>query len=307
MANHLPERFETSFQQASYEASFGGIIGNLLFFKPAEADIFHITGDINYLMLKLPRSKTVLTIHDLSILYYRKGLRRWIIKKLLFELPARRSKYLTVISKATRDELVAQTGCDPQKIRVIENALDDGMKPLEKPPFNSERPNILQVGTMPYKNIPNVIRAIEGLDCTLTIVGEPDAETSKLLEKTDISYRVEPSLNADAMREAYRNADIVTFCSVFEGFGLPVIEAQAMRTPLVTSNIEPMKSVAGDGALLVDPRRPEEIRQAIESIIADPALRDRIVELGAENVKRFDPAITAKNYMRVYEEIIQSQ
>ena len=284
-----------------------GIIRNLLSFKPAEADIYHVTGDVNYLALKLPPDKTVLTIHDLSILHYRNGLRRWVLKKLLFDLPARRSKYLTVISQATRDELLKQTGCEAEKIRVIENALDERMKAADKPPFNSACPNILQVGALPYKNVPNLIRAIEGLECTLTLVGEPDEETLRLLREKSISYRNEKSLEGDAMREEYRKADIVTFCSVFEGFGLPIIEAQAMRTPLVTSNIEPMKSVAGDGALLVDPRNPAEIRQAIESIILDYRVREDLVERGLENVKRFDPATIAGSYTKLYEEIMQSQ
>ena len=307
MATNLPsDKFDTSFQQAKFGAGVTGIVRNLLSFKPSDADIFHVTGDVNYLALKLPPEKTVLTIHDLSILHYRTGLRRWILKKLLFELPAHRSKYLTVISKATRDELVKQTRCRPEKIRVIGNPLDERMRGGEKPPFNSARPNILQVGTLPYKNVPNLIRAIEGLECTLTLVGEADEETSRLLQETDVSYRNAKTLDGDAMREAYRSADIVTFCSVFEGFGLPIIEAQAMGTPVVTSNAEPMKSVAGDGAILVDPRNPSEIREAIESIIHDARLRDELVERGLENVKRFDPATISKSYAELYEEIYRS-
>lgn len=304
--NLTAEKFETSFQQAAFGASLSGIIRNLISFKPADADIYHITGDINYLALKLPPEKTVLTIHDLSILHYRKGLRRWVLKKLLFDLPARRMKYVTVISQATRDELVKQTGCEPEKIRIINNPLDDRMKSADKPAFNTGCPNILQVGTLPYKNVPNLIKAIEGLSCTLTLVGEPDEETSRLLSEKKVSYRNEKTLDADAMREAYRTADIVTFCSVFEGFGLPIIEAQAMRTPVVTSNLEPMKSVAGGGALLVDPRNPAEIRQAVERIIQDAGLREELVKRGLDNIKQYDPAAIAKIYAELYEEIIHS-
>ncbi|HKP70994.1 MAG TPA: glycosyltransferase family 1 protein [Pyrinomonadaceae bacterium] len=308
MARNLPaERFETSFQQAEFGPGIGGIIRNLLSFKPfADADIYHVTGEITYLILKLPPAKSVLTIHDLTVLNYRKGLRRWAVKKLLFELPAKRAKYLTVISAATRDELVRVTGCDPGKIRIIENALDEEMTPMEKPPFNVERPNILQVGTTPYKNIPNLVRAIKGLSCTLTIVGDPDKETRRLLEEKKIAHRIEESLGTEAMREEYRKADIVAFCSMFEGFGLPIIEAQAMRTPLVTSNVDPMRSVAGDGALLVDPQDPSDIRRGIESIIRDESLRLELVERGLSNVKRFDPATVAANYAELYEEMVHS-
>ena len=301
-----PERFETSFQQAPFHSSVTGIFKNLLSFTPREADIYHVTGDINYLALILPPEKTVLTIHDLSILNYRKGLRRWILRKLLFELPARRSRYLTAISQATKDELVRQTGCEPEKIRLIENPLDESLKRAEKPGFNSDCPNILQVGTLPYKNVPNLIQAITGLKCTLTIVGDLDSDTRKLLHEADISYRNESALGSEAMSEKYREADIVTFCSVFEGFGLPIIEAQAMRTPVITSDIEPMKSVAGDGALLVDPRDPADIRAAIDSLIADASLRADLVQRGARNVKRFDPTVITESYIELYTEVTNS-
>lgn len=301
-----PERFESSFQQVPHATGLSAMVKNLLQFVPEEADVLHVTGDIGYIALKLPTEKTVLTIHDLSVLNYRTGVRRWLLKKILFEWPVRRLKYLTVISQATYDDLLRHTRVDPAKVRIIENPLDDALSTDAKPPFNSDRPNILQVGTLPYKNVPNLIRALRGLDCNLTIVGKLDTEVRRLLEENDIWFDNEESLDDAGMKEAYRRADIVTFCSVFEGFGMPIIEAQAMQTPVVTSNIEPMKSVAGDGAIFVDPRNPDEIRNAIESIIGNSEARDRLVRAGSRNVARFAPSAIAEKYSKLYAEVIAS-
>lgn len=302
--NLRPDAFETEFQQVKFPAGIGGIFRNLFSFRPEPADIYHITGDITYMALVLPPEKTVLTIPDLSILRYRTGMRRLILKKLLFDWPIRRAHYVTAISKATADAIVSETGAEPKKVRAIGLPVDDVFVAAEKPAFNSECPNILQVGTLRYKNLPNVIKALEGRRCVLTIIGKLDPETKALLEEKRIDYRNESQLDDDAVREHYRRADIVVFCSVFEGFGLPIIEAQAMNTPVITSDLDPMRDVAGKGALLVDPHNVAEIRAAIESVITDGELRERLVRDGAENVRRFLPETIAREYAGLYKEVV---
>jgi glycosyltransferase involved in cell wall biosynthesis len=105
------------------------------------------------------------------------------------------------------------------------------------------------------------------------------------------------------MVNEYRNADIVSFCSLAEGFGLPIIEAQALGVPVITSNISPMKEVAGEGALLVDPNNPDCIAAGIAEIINNEALRMKIVGTGSENVRRFSPEHVAGQYWKLYMEI----
>jgi glycosyltransferase involved in cell wall biosynthesis len=306
VANELPQSgLDASFQQVEHGAGLKGMLSNLLSFKPKPADLYHITGDITYIALRLPAAKTILTIPDISILKYRTGIRRYVLKKLFFDWPVRKAKYVTAISEATRLEVVKETGCPPDKVRTILLPIDDVFRAEPKPEFNTAKVNLLQMGALPYKNLPNLIRAIEGLSCTLTIIGKLDPETEKLLKEKGIDYHNESQLDDAAIRELYRTADIVTFCSVFEGFGLPIIEAQAMRTPVITSDVEPMKGVAGDGALLVDPHDPASIRKAIDSLVADPSLRDALVERGSQNVKRFAPAVIAQEYANLYLEIMR--
>jgi len=301
------DRFDSEFVQVSHGSGLLGIIKNLKTFAAGEADIYHITGDITYMALVLPPEQTVLTVHDLTILRYRSGLRRWILKKLLFDLPVWRSRYVTTISQSVARELVDVTGCDEPKIRVIQNPIDDAFRPGKKAAFDRERPNILQIGALPYKNLMNVIRALEGLSCRLTVIGDLDGETVKLLEEKRIDYSNEAGLSDEAVREHYRAADIVTFCSAYEGFGLPIIEAQAMQTAVVTSDLEPMRSVAGDGALLVDPNDPRAIRGAIDQLITDAATREGLIEKGFRNVERFRADAVADEYAALYNEVIANR
>ena len=113
------------------------------------------------------------------------------------------------------------------------------------------------------------------------------------------------SLGDDAVEEAYRNADIVTLCSTEEGFGLPIIEGQAKGTVVITSDREPMRDVAGDGAMLVDPERVDSIRDGIRKVIADHGLRARLIGAGRLNVKRFAPQRVAGEYFDLYSTILE--
>jgi len=303
----IRQGFEVLVTTLPYGNSFAGLLANLLFFRPPEANIFHITGHVHYIALALNPDRTVLTVHDFGILRSRRKLRRYVIKKLFFDWPLRRLKYITSVSEATLNEAIAISHCDQKKIRVIENPLCDDVLPMAPTEFNAEKPLLLQIGTAPHKNVEKVIDAIGDINCRLLIIGNLDDQLRTKLERSKIQYENLPSATQLEIESAYRNCDIVVFCSTFEGFGLPIIEAQAMRKPLITSNIPPMNDVAGSGALLVDPSDPEQIREAILRLIADKPLRDSLVENGLRNTKRFDRATIAAKYRSLYEEILQGQ
>lgn len=298
------ERFEYSFQQMPFISSFGGMLKNIAKFRPEAADVYHVTGHVHYIALFLPARKTVLTIHDLNILQTRKGLRRALLKKILLDLPIRRLKYITAISEATKNEIINFTGCASDKIRVIENPVNENYFSVPTKEFNEECPNILQIGTAPHKNVPNLIKALEGINCRLTIIGKIDEQLSDLLAEKKISFENKYNLDDAAILEEYRKADIIAFCSLYEGFGLPVIEGQAMRIPVVTSDIEPLKGVAGEGAFLVNPHEISAIRTGILEIINDKVLRENLVQKGLENVERFRPETIAAKYADLYKEIL---
>lgn len=309
IAKNISEKsFKTAFQQVLYDNRLSGIIKNLLFFRKKKADIYHITGHIHYLALVLPKKKTVLTIHDLRILHTRKGFRRYILKKLFLDLPLKKLQYITAISEATKQEIIQNTKCRAEKIRVIENPIQDGFLTTAAPrEFNENCPTILQIGTMENKNIPNLAKALQGIKCHLKIIGRLSPEQISILKENGILYENELSLDDAAIIKAYQKADLVAFCSTYEGFGLPVIEAQAMGKPLLTSNISPLREVAGEGGFLADPFEVSSIREGLLKIIGDKKFRERIVRRGRENIERFDPQLIARKYENLYREILSEK
>ena len=293
------------FEKLPFGNSARGILQNLSRYRPGPADIYHITGHVHYIALVLPRDKTILTVHDLRILQIRKGLRRAFLKKLLFDWPVRRLNWVTTISEKTKSDLVQMTGVDPDKIMVIGNPLPDNYVEDSRP-FNEALPVFLQIGTGPHKNLERVIQAADGLPIQLRIIGELSPKQSQMLDEANVEFSNAPSLDADQMIEEYRKADAVVFCSLFEGFGLPIIEAQAIGRPVITSSISPMAEVADDGAVLVDPTNPEQIRSAIKKVMTDAAVRAEVVNKGLKNVERFRLGNIAKQYADLYRKITVS-
>jgi glycosyltransferase involved in cell wall biosynthesis len=300
-------KFEIKFQALPYFNTTLGTIKNLLLYRKQPADIYHVTGHNHYIALILPEKRTVLTIHDVGILHIRKGLRRYLIKKLNFDLPVKKLKYITTISEATKKEIIQFTKCEPEKIRVIENPVQDNfVLPENTPPerkFATDCPTILQIGTAYNKNLKNLILAIREIRCRLVIIGRLDDETEKLLKNNRINYENKFDLTDEEIRNEYLKTDIVVFCSTFEGFGLPIIEAQSMRKPILTSNISPLKEVAGDSAALADPNDFLSIERELGRIINDKIYRENLVTKGFENVKRFSSDTIVGLYEKLYSEI----
>jgi glycosyltransferase involved in cell wall biosynthesis len=305
IAKLLPaEKFETSIVKVPYGNSFPDILKNLLFFKKTKADIYHITGQIHYLSLILPPERTVLTIHDTGFMQHERKLNRFIIKKLFLDLPLKRLEYITTVSETTKKSILENTACAPDKIRVIENPLQEHYLKSEKKGFNKDFPTILQIGITPNKNIPNLIKALKGINCRLKIIGNLTEDLAAALKAGNIIYENAFGLDDSEMRDEFEKADIVSFCSTFEGFGLPVIEAQAMQTPVITSNISPLKEVSGGAAFLADPNDVSSINKGILKIINDDDFREGIIRKGLENVKRFEPRFIAGLYEHLYMEIL---
>lgn len=305
VAANTAENVSTQFTKAKYSNSFTATIGNLLFFRPEKADIYHITGHISFMALALPKDRTVVTIHDLTILDVRTGIRRWLIKWLYFILPARRSRFLTVISNATREKLVQLARIPVDRVTVIENPLL--ISRSSGRPFDSVKPTILQIGTATNKNVDRLIEAIAGISCRLRIIGPINETQRTRLRELKIDWSNDIRLDDDEIEQAYDSADVVTLCSTDEGFGLPIIEAQAKRTVVVTSNRSPMRDVAGLGARLVDPDSVDSIRAGILDVIGDTELRERLLTEGKRNIERFDPKAIAAQYVALYEEVIKGR
>lgn len=298
------DNFEIAFEQVPYGSNLLDIVKNLLFFRRKPADIYHLTGHVHYMALRLPADKTVLTIHDLRILHERRGLRRFILKKLFLDWPVKKLRHITAISQQTKHEIVVNTNCDSNKVSVIDNPLFEGFDSPGSKAMNTACPVILQIGYTQNKNIPNLIRALAGLNCKLVIIGRDDIDQRQLLTENKIDFEIKQGLDQTQLVDEYQNSDIVAFCSTYEGFGLPIIEAQALGKPVITSDLSPMKEVSGGAAVLVNPNDVADIREGIVKLINDAELRTRLIEAGFENVRRFDPRVISKRYENYYLKIV---
>lgn len=269
-----------------------------------QGDVNHVTGDINYVAILLKKRKTISTILDLGILHRTEGLKRRILLDVWFKWPVYRSKWVTVISEATKQDLLKNVSCDPSKIKVIYVPISNSFKRVEKP-FNSECPTILQIGGAPNKNLKGLIAAAKGINCKLLIIGKITENNLQLLNDAKIEYKNKVAIPFEEVIEAYVAADILFFASTFEGFGMPILEAQAVGRPVITSNILSMPEVGGDASLYVDPENIEQIRTAIIKLTEENSLREELIKKGFENIKRFDADYIASQYDALYKDVLQ--
>ena len=267
------------------------------------ADINHVTGDVHFITLGMPAKRTILTIHDCGLLNHPNPLMRRFLKTFWIDLPVRHCRFVTAVSEATRQEILRLTGCDPDKVVVIPTIIPDTFRRDERP-FNSERPRILHIGMARNKNLERHAAALRGLNCRLHIVGKLRPEHEQMLKSHRIDYSFEHDINQEQMQAAYADSDLMLFASTLEGFGMPIIEAQTVGRPVVTSNISSMPEVAGDSAVLVDPHDVDSIRRGVVRLIEDAALREDCVRKGYANTERYRADGVARAYEALYQRVI---
>lgn len=286
--------------------------------RRAEADLLHLPAMLGPLHGRLP---TVVTIHDLYVLRAPRGFRPWFRNYARVVVPrlARRAARVITDSEATRTDVVDLLGVPGERVTVVpcgvrHPAPEGGREPLDldlPPRF------VLAVGTLePRKNLVRLVEAIGLLatrpatrDVVLLHAGGYGwlaedivraANAAALRGRVRLLGRVKP----DVLSALYRRARLLAYPSLFEGFGLPVLEAMVHGCPVVTSDRSSLPEVAGDAAVLVDPESAESIAAGIARVWEDDALAADLRARGLARAGGFSWERTARETAEVYRSVL---
>ena len=288
-----------------------------------KADLFWGTG---FRGIFSKRFKTVISIYDMAHIYYPDFAEAEFYKFLSRKLKshAQKAEMILTISDSTRRDVVNYLDIPEDKVRVTYLGVDPQYRPVGdssvvqaiREKYGLPERYILFVGTLqPRKNVEGLLGAFRMLEDEykvphkLVLVGckgwkydgifsriERDGLSDKVVFPGYVDYQDLPVL--------YSAADLFVLPSYYEGFGLPILEAMACGTPVVTSNVSSMPEVAGDAAVLVDPKRTEDIAGGIYRVLNDPALAGTLRERGMIRAKEFTWEKCADETMQVFEEVV---
>lgn len=301
MAGALPKDIEASLVEVPYPSR--GLLPrlrNMVFTARLQADVVHVAGDIQYCALAVRPRRCVLTVLDLVSLRRLTGWRRRILFVIWYRLPVRRARAVTTISAAVRNELMGYLPAAAHKTTVIGCPVSEHFVPASAIRLNPSEFRVLQVGTGPNKNLERVAVALERLPVHFHVIGRITTEQRHLMDHLGLSYSHDSDLSDAEMRAAYQGSDLLVFASTYEGFGLPILEAQACGLPVLTSAFPPMCDIAGDAAILVDPRDVVSIRRGVGEALSQADRRLTVAESGRRNSIRHAPKRVAEQYAATY-------
>lgn len=282
-------------------------------------DLFHSP---DFTLPPLKTARGVVTVHDLSFLRFPEhadpGLRAFLAKAV--PRSAARANRVLADSESTKADLVGLLGIDPGKISVVPAGVDARFRPvrdtmkLEQVCQRYRLPEwfILFVGTLePRKNLPRLITAYAqmrrhtGLPHQLVIAGKPGwlyQEIYEQVTKEGLSENVHfiGFVADDDLPALYTLADLLAFPSLYEGFGLPPLEAMACGTPVVASNRSSLPEAVGSAGLLVDPENIDALADALARVLGDAPLRVRLADLGRAQAARFTWQAAAERLLEAY-------
>ena len=282
-----------------------------------DAELFHAT---EHLLIPLRGVPTVLTVHDLifrRLPEQHKPLNRWYLN-LTMPLYCRRATHIIAISEQTRRDLASAYGIAAERTTVIYEAADPRFLPQLPEAMAGARARyhlperyLLFVGTIePRKNLTRLLTAFErlhaeGLTDALVIVGKRGwltGEFDAALERSPLRAAVIfPGFVPDEDLPAiYAGAQALVMPSLYEGFGLPVLEAMACATPVACSNHSSLPEIAGDAAMFFDPVETDSISDALRRIVRDPALQAHLRDAGLRQASQFSWERAAQETLAVY-------
>ena len=294
-----------------------------LLLKREGADVFHAP---HYVLPPLLPCPSVVTIHDCIHLMFPEYLPNklaYVYARTFMTIAARRSSKVLTVSEASKRDILHFLHIPASKVEVVYNAIDDR---FDREPemddvvrvrqrYQLNDPFLLYAGNIkPHKNVDRVIEAFARLKrrgferLKLLIIGDEISKNPQLrraVHRHQLHQHVRfLGFVPDAtLAVLYRLADVFVFPSLYEGFGLPPLEAMASGTPVVTSNVSSLPEVVGDAALLVDPRDPEAIAGAIQRILTDDDLRRVLTQKGLGRAHEFSWERSVRRIRDIYLEV----
>jgi len=309
---------------------FRGIKSTLLrssFFLPAglvleQIDVFHGLDQAG-IPFFFKKGKYVVTLHDVVALILPETfpLKHRLVSQVALSVIRRQADLVVVSSESAKEDTVRYLGVERERITVIPDGVEERFQPLGDPvrseavrqKYGIPPEYILFLGVLqPRKNILTLLQAFsvliaEKLDhgLKLVIAGESGwglADMRKTVSSLGLQgHVVFPGFIEDEdLPDLYRGAHLFVYPSLYEGFGLPILEAMACGTPVITSNMSSMPEVAGDAAVLVDPRDPKGLVSAMASVLADEALREKLRQKGIARARGFSWDAVAQKTLEVY-------
>jgi glycosyltransferase involved in cell wall biosynthesis len=290
----------------------------------AHADLLH---EPHYVLPPLARCRTVVTIHDcihLRFPEYLPSRAAFFYAHTMIRLAARKADRVLTVSEASKRDILHYTGVAADKVTVIPNGLDarfaaaPDWAAIERVQqrFQLDHPFVLYVGNIkPHKNLERLIAAFAAArgdgpdDLKLVVIGDetsnyPSVRQAVHRHRLDKHVRFFGFQPAATLVVFYRLARAFVFPSLYEGFGLPPLEAMANETPVVTSNLSSLPEVTGDAALLVDPYDVAAIADGIRRVVADEPLRQTLIARGRERAGHFSWAKAATDTLAAYRHVL---
>ena len=279
-------------------------------------------------VIRRPHLKTVVTIHDLGAEYlpgYHQFPQKHYLTKST-EYAVSHATHLIAVSEATKKDLITKMHCDAEKISIVyEGYRKEYFKPLDKKRVEKTlkklkitQPFLLFVGTIqPRKNLVRLIQAFSKLasdypSLSLCLVGKKgwlSDDVYALPAHLGLNDRVKllGHVEEEDLVSLYNAAELFTFPSLFEGFGLPVVEAMACGLPVVTSSTSSLPEVGGDACVYVNPRSIDEIENAIRNVLSNEGLRRELILKGLKQAQNFSWEKAAKETLTVLERVYEEK
>ena len=304
-------------------------VWNRLRFPPIElmgfkADLLHCP---DYLIPPTLNKIIILTIHDLAFIRFPQFNFDWFIKKYTKEVKrnARLAKKIVAASKSTKDDIIKFFKIDPAKVKVVYLASDSRFKKLANQEKDKEvlkkygidKKYILSVGTIePRKNYSTLIKAFNyikhnnnNFNCKLVIVGRTGWKSEATYRERELSLYKDDILfigrvSDKDLVQIYNQAEIFVYPSLFEGFGLPPVEAMGCGLPVIASDSSSLKEVVGNAGILIPPDDFKEISKQISYILKNEKITKELEEKSLKQAKKFSWEKTARKTLNIYNEII---